>query len=116
MGGELSSILGRLDFNWRLNYNGVANPPAGKPYVNLRPPSDYLRSNILVDCMGFNAIGLRAAIDMCGVDRVVFGSDFGPVPYGIEEHVRIVEDVVADPAECHLVFSRTSERVFRLGQ
>ena len=116
MGGELSSILGRLDFNWRLNYNGVANPPAGKPYVNLRPPSDYLRSNILVDCMGFNAIGLRAAIDMCGVDRVVFGSDFGPVPYGIEEHVRIVEDVVADPAECQLVFSGTSERVFRLGQ
>jgi hypothetical protein len=25
---------------------------------------------------------------MYGVDRVVFGSDFGPVPYGIKEHVQ----------------------------
>ena len=39
------------------------------------------------------AIGVRAAIELCGVDRVVFGSDFGPVPYGIKEHVQIVADV-----------------------
>jgi hypothetical protein len=31
---------------------------------------------------------------MCGVDRVVFGSDYGAVPYGIKEHVQIVEDVL----------------------
>jgi hypothetical protein len=36
---------------------------------------------------------VRAAIELCGVDRVVFGSDFGPVPYGIKEHVQIVADV-----------------------
>ena len=28
MGGELASILRRLDFTWHLNYNGVRNPPA----------------------------------------------------------------------------------------
>jgi predicted TIM-barrel fold metal-dependent hydrolase len=32
MGGELASILGRFEFTWRLNYNEVRNPPAGKPY------------------------------------------------------------------------------------
>ena len=26
--------------------------------------------------MGFNPIGLRAAVEMWGVDRVVFGSDY----------------------------------------
>ena len=31
MGGELASILRRLDFTWHLNYNGVRNPPAGRP-------------------------------------------------------------------------------------
>ena len=81
MGGGLASIVGRLEFNWRLNYNGIKNPPAGKPYTNKRSPFDYFKTNILVDCMGFNAIGVRAAIEMCGVDRVVFGTDFGPVPY-----------------------------------
>ncbi len=115
MGGELASIIGRLDFNWRLNYKGVRSPPAGKAYVNRQVPSNYLKSNILVDTMGFSQIGLRAAIEMCGIDRVLFGSDYGPVPYGIEEHVRIVEQVVDDPAEREMVFSGTSSRVFRLG-
>jgi len=115
MGGELPSILGRLDFTWHLNYQGVANPPAGAPYTNKRPPSEYFKTNILVDSMGFSPIALRAAIEMCGVDRVVFGTDFGAVPYGVKEHVRIVEDVVQTPAERDLVFWKTSNTVFRLG-
>jgi predicted TIM-barrel fold metal-dependent hydrolase len=115
MGGELPSVLGRLNFTWKLNYHGVRNPPAGRAYLNLRPPSEYLKTNILVDCMGFNPIGLRAAIEMCGVDRVVFGSDYGAVPYGIKEHVQIVEDVLPNRAERELVFWKTSNTVFRLG-
>jgi len=115
MGGELASVLGRLEFNWRLNYKGIRNPTAGKPYKNDRPPSDYFKTSILVDCMGFNPIGLRAAVEMCGVDRVVFGSDYGPIPYGIKEHVQIVEDVLPSPAERQLVFWKTSNRIFRLG-
>ena len=69
----------------------------------------------MVDCMGFSAIGMRAAVEMCGVDRVVFGSNFDPVPYGIEEHVRIVEEVLPSPAERELVFWKTSDRIFPLG-
>src|SRR6202034_3599064 len=65
MGGGLASIVGRLEFNWRLNYNGIPNPPAGKPYTNKRSPFDYFKTNILVDTMGFNAIGVRAAIELC---------------------------------------------------
>ena len=76
---------------------------------------DYCKTNILLDTMGFNAIGVSAAIELFGVDRVVFGTDFGPVPYGIKEHVQIVEDVLPNPAERQLVFCKTSNRVFRLG-
>ena len=88
MGGELASVLGRLEFNWHLNYNRVRNPPAARPYTNKRPPSDYFKTNILVDCMGFNPIGLRAAVEMCGVDRVVFGSDYGPILTGSKSMCR----------------------------
>jgi hypothetical protein len=49
------------------------------------------------------------------VDRVVFGSDYGPVPYGIKEHVNIVEDLLPSPAEHELVFWKTSNKIFRLG-
>jgi len=115
LGGGLTSILGRLDFTWHLNYNGVRNPPADRTYKNQRPPSDYFKTNILVDCMGFNPLGLRAAVEMCGVDRVVFGSDYGAVPYGIKEHVKIVEDILPSLVHRDLVFWKTSNRVFRLG-
>ena len=49
------------------------------------------------------------------MDRVVFDSDFGPVPYRIEEHVRIVEEVLPSSADRELVFWKTSNRLFRLG-
>ena len=95
MGGGLCvGIAGRLEPCWQLHHDGIKNQPAGRPYTNKRSPIDYFKTNILVDTMGFNAIGVRAAIEMCGVDRVVFGSDFGPVPYGIKEQVQIVEDVL----------------------
>src|ERR1700729_3659814 len=115
MGGGLASIVGRLEFNWHLNYNGIKNPPAGKPYTNKRSPFDYFKTNILVDTMGFSAIGVRAAIELCGVDRVVFGSDFGPVPYGIKEQVQSVEEVLPSLAERELVFWKNSNKIFRLG-
>src|ERR1700693_488930 len=115
MGGGLASIVGRLAFNWHLNYNGIKNPPAGKPYTNKRSPFDYFKTNILVDTMGFSAIGVRAAIELCGVDRVVLGTDFGPVPYGIKEQVQSVEDVLPSGADREWVFWKTSNRIFRLG-
>jgi hypothetical protein len=37
------------------------------------------------------------------------------VPYGIKEHVQIVDDVLPNPADRELVFWKTSNRVFRLG-
>jgi hypothetical protein len=57
----------------------------------------------------------RIAEILGGVDRVVFGSDYGPIPYGIKEHVQIVEDVLPSAAERQQVFWKTSNRVFRLG-
>ena len=65
--------------------------------------------------MGFNAIGVRAAAEMCGVDRVLFGSDYGPIPYGIEEHVQIIDDVFPNQADRQKVFWKTSNKVFCLG-
>jgi predicted TIM-barrel fold metal-dependent hydrolase len=45
----------------------------------------------------------------------VFGTDFGPVPYGIKEHVQIVEEVLPNLADRERVFWKTSNRIFRLG-
>lgn len=42
LGGGLTSIVGCLDFNWRLSHKGVRNLPAGKPRINKRLPSETL--------------------------------------------------------------------------
>src|ERR1700729_694501 len=60
MGGGLASVLGRRKSNCLLTYKGIRTPPIGRPYTNKRSPSDYFKTNILVDCMGFNPIGVRA--------------------------------------------------------
>jgi predicted TIM-barrel fold metal-dependent hydrolase len=58
---------------------------------------------------------VKAAIEMCGVDRVVFGTDFGPVPVGGKEHVDLVEAVVPDAQDRQKVFWKTSNTCFNLG-
>ena len=65
-----------------LNWEFATRRRAG--LTNQQPPSDYFKTNILVDCMSFNPIGLRAAAEMCGVDRVVFGSRLRSGSYGIQ--------------------------------
>ncbi len=103
-GRRPASILGLLEFNCKLNYDGIPNPPLDKTDKNKRPPSDYFRSKVLVDTMGFDPIGVKAAIEMCGIDRVMFGTDFGPVPFGVKEHI--------DRRSGYSRYSRSPESLF----
>ena len=59
--GDLRPFLAASSsFNWKLNYNGIPNPPLDKTDKNKRSPSDYLRSKVLVDTIGFDPIGVKA--------------------------------------------------------
>ena len=46
--------------------------------------------------MGPSAIGLKAMIEMCGIARVLFGTDFGPVPINPKVHIDLVDDTITD--------------------
>jgi predicted TIM-barrel fold metal-dependent hydrolase len=116
MGGALAPVLGRLDWNWELNYKGITNPPIHKVAKNRRKPSEYFRSNIYLDTMGPSAIGLKAAIEMCGVDRVLFGTDFGPVPINPRVHIDLVNDTITDAVDRNKIFSTNALSLFRLNE
>ena len=79
-----------------MNYKGIANPPVHKVDKNVRKPSEYFKSNIYVDTMGQSAVGLKAMIEMCGIDRILFGTDFGPVPMSPKVHIDLVNDTIID--------------------
>lgn len=114
MGGALAPVVCRLDWNWNLNYKGINNPPLNKVAKNLMQPSGYFKSNIYVDSMGPSALGLRAAVELCGVDRVLFGTDFGPVPISPRAHIDLVNEVFRDAEDRDAIFSENARRLFQL--
>ncbi len=68
-GGYLPSYIGR---------SNVACGRGAAPCTNRRSPSDYLRSQFIVDTMVFSEEGLRHLVAEAGVSQVVYGTD---VPY-----------------------------------
>jgi predicted TIM-barrel fold metal-dependent hydrolase len=114
MGGAIAPVVCRLDWNWDLNYKGIQNPPIHKVDKNLRKPSEYFKSNIYVDTMGPSASVLKAMIEMCGVDRVLFGTDFGPVPMSPKLHIDLVNDTITDPGARDKIFSTNALALLRL--
>jgi aminocarboxymuconate-semialdehyde decarboxylase len=89
MGGSFTMCLPRLQFAHRMGYEGFREYQKAK---NQREPVEYARENIYVDCMGFHPPGIKHAIEVYGIDHVLFGTDYGPVPFNPREHVDIICD------------------------
>ena len=71
-GGYLPSYLGRSEV--------ACTSLGGANCANAKPPSAYLRNQILVDCMVFSDEGLRHLVAEMGAGRVVYGTDL-PYPW-----------------------------------
>ncbi len=112
MGGGLPNIIGRLDFGYRLGYEGL---PSGEEAVCERKPSEYLRTNLYADTMGFSAAGIRQCIELFGVDRVLFGSDYPPVPISPKEHIDIVRSLGLAGEDEERILWKNANNLFHLG-
>ena len=66
-GGYLPSYLGRTE--------AACTVRSSAKCANTRKPSDYLRSQILIDTMVFSAEGLRHLVAEVGVNQIVYGTD-----------------------------------------
>jgi predicted TIM-barrel fold metal-dependent hydrolase len=112
MGGGLLPCIGRLDFGWQLGCEGMPERAAIK-CKNL--PSTYLRRNLHVDIMGGWAPHVREAIEVFGPDRVMFGTDYGPIPVDPKEHVEIVRAMGLSPDDEEKIFWKNADAFFDLG-
>ncbi len=110
MGGGLLPVMGRLDFGWRLGCDGM--PERAVIRCKSRP-SDYLVM-LYVDTMGFWPPHVREAVEVFGVDRVMFGTDYGPVPIDPKEHIDIVNGLAISAADKEKILWRNAERFFEL--
>jgi predicted TIM-barrel fold metal-dependent hydrolase len=112
MGGGLLPVMGRLNFGYRLGSEGM---PEHSKIKCQRLPSDYLRAHLRVDTMGIWGPHLREAVEVFGPDRVMFGTDYGPVPIDPREHVDLVEELDLSAAEKEKIYWRNADEFFGLG-
>ena len=66
--------------------------------------------------MGPSAIGLKVMIEMCGIDRVLFGTDFGPVPMSPKVHIDLVDDTISNAGDRNKIFSTNTLALLRLAE
>ncbi|MEW6554746.1 MAG: amidohydrolase family protein [Actinomycetota bacterium] len=112
MGGGFPMCLSRLEFGHRLGYDGI--PEYQKP-KNIRAPREYVRENLWADTMGFDAAGIRHAIEVFGVDHVMLGTDYGPIPISPAEHIDIVRhDLGLTQAEQEKILGLNAKELFGL--
>jgi len=64
--------------------------------------------------MGFWAAHVREAVEVFGADRVMFGTDYGPVPIDPKEHVDIVASLDISTADKERIFWRNAAKFFNL--
>jgi predicted TIM-barrel fold metal-dependent hydrolase len=65
--------------------------------------------------MGLWAPHVREALEVFGPDRVMFGTDYGPVPIDPKEHVDIVKAMGLSKADEEKVFWKNADKFFHLG-
>src|SRR5215469_6142586 len=110
MGGGLLPVMGRLDFGWRLGCEGM---PEHAQIRCQRRPSEYLQL-LHVDTMGFWAPHVREAVEVFGADRVMLGTDYGPVPIDPREHIDIVTGLAIKEDDKEKMLWRNAARFFNL--
>ena len=109
-GGTVPMIAGRL------KGLPVAHGPEVEKLAALlkRPPLDYLR-RFYADTANFgNPIALRAALELFGVDHVLFGTDFGFSRQFAPSTVEDVEAVVQDESQKRAIYEGNVTRLLRL--
>ncbi len=90
VGGALPMLPGRLDFGYELREDKSFGP--WEPDVLTRPPSSYIQQ-LYFDTVSLHTPAILCAIQTAGVDHVLFGSDFPPVPIPLKRSVDTVQQV-----------------------
>jgi predicted TIM-barrel fold metal-dependent hydrolase len=65
--------------------------------------------------MGIWGPHLKEAVEVFGPDRVMFGTDYGPVPIDPKEHVDLVEELKLSAADKEKIYWRNADEFFGLG-
>ena len=108
-GGAITTIADRLDFGHELrNYAPLG--PWGEVEL-AEPPSSHVKK-LFLDTVTFGSRTLRMALETVGSDHVCFGTDCPPVPWTVERHLAVVDELGLDDEQRADVLAHNAERLF----
>ena len=87
VGGALPMLPGRLGFGYELRLDKSFGP--WEPDVLTRPPASYIQQ-LYFDTVCLHPPAVMCAVQTIGVDHVLFGSDFPPVPVPLKRSVDVI--------------------------
>ena len=111
VGGTLPLLPGRLNFGYELREDMSFGP--WEPDVLTRPPSTYIEQ-LYFDTVSLHPPAVLCAVQTVGVDRVLFGSDFPPVPIPLKRSVDTVQELSIPEADKKKILGGNAEKLLRL--
>ncbi len=111
LGGGIMMLPGRLNYGYEGrddSFFGIWGPD----YLTM-PPSEYLK-RIYVDTVSFHPPAVRCAIETIGLDHVMLGSDFPPVPQPLKRTIGTVKALGLPPADEAKVLGGNAAKLFKI--
>ena len=114
LGGGISEIVGRLDYNYALQEEGFYTRPKDSEAMLIKhPPSHYLKQ-IYLDSVSYHLPALKCGLETVGVDRLVFGTDAPPLTPLKQRGLDLVRSLDLSPDDIDKVLSGNAKRLLKL--
>lgn len=111
LGGGIMMLAGRLNCGYETRHDLALD--IWGPDCLTTTPSEYLK-RIYVDTVSWHPPAVRCAIETVGLDHVMLGSDFPPVPLPLKRSVDTVRALGLSPAEEAKILGGNAAALFRL--
>jgi aminocarboxymuconate-semialdehyde decarboxylase len=114
LGGGISEIVGRLDYNYALQEEGFyTRPKDTEAMLIAHPPSHYLKM-IYLDSVCYHLPALKCGLETVGVDHMVFGTDAPPLTPLKQRGLDLVRSLPLSPSDMEKVLSGNAKRLLKL--
>lgn len=114
LGGGISEIVGRLDYNYDLQAEGFYTRAAdSEPLLIKQRPSHYLKMMYL-DTVSYHLPALKCGLETVGVDRLIFGTDAPPLTPLKQRGLELVRELPLTKDDMDKVLCGNAKRLLKL--
>lgn len=114
LGGGISEVVGRLDYNYAFQAEGFYTRPSDSaPMLINRPPSEYPKE-MYMDTVGYHLPAAKCALETIGADHFVFGTDAPPLTPLKQKGLDLVYDLPLTESERDKVLAGNAKKLLKL--